>query len=506
MVTLFQKPRLSKVNARHLLDDLASSYTYSLEEAVLVELIANSLDAASKHIGITIDAQNGIITIEDDGNGMSLEGFEAYHDLAESRKVRGRGIGFAGLGAKLAHVVATKVVTETRTEGFRDASVWRFKGDDLEWKHARSRTLKSNGTKVTLHIRAERKSMLNTRVVRETIETHYRVLFDPFISQLYVWDSIYPQGIVFSINGEVISRIPLKESEDAQAVQELDIYTKGKKRIGRAVFVLSRQPLPEEKQGIAVATFGKIIKRDFLNLHPRQPERMTGWFESPRLVECLTLDKQDFLGSGRLGEKYRRIRRELQAACGAWLAEIGEARQPEERRRAPRLLEQETAKILRRIPQLRYLFAKQIKENVASFDPSGGAQASLAEIGQQIRGEEPGTNGGQGVPVHPGADEISAPMFNENGEIQARVRRRNVRGGPHIQRVSDRDRDEISWVEGDSVMINIGHSAYAKAESQRHLAYHERVAIYYALCLDAPVEADERLHLFNRVLTEWGKS
>ena len=40
MVSVFQRPQLSKVNARHLLDDLASSYTYALDEAVLVELIA----------------------------------------------------------------------------------------------------------------------------------------------------------------------------------------------------------------------------------------------------------------------------------------------------------------------------------------------------------------------------------------------------------------------------------------------------------------------------------
>jgi hypothetical protein len=32
----------SKINFRHLLDDLRDAYTYSIEEAVLVELVANS--------------------------------------------------------------------------------------------------------------------------------------------------------------------------------------------------------------------------------------------------------------------------------------------------------------------------------------------------------------------------------------------------------------------------------------------------------------------------------
>ena len=42
MVPLLRKHQISKVNARHLLDDLAASYSYSLNEAVLVELIANA--------------------------------------------------------------------------------------------------------------------------------------------------------------------------------------------------------------------------------------------------------------------------------------------------------------------------------------------------------------------------------------------------------------------------------------------------------------------------------
>lgn len=37
LVSLFQKRQLSKVNARHLLDDLASSYAHALDETVLVD-------------------------------------------------------------------------------------------------------------------------------------------------------------------------------------------------------------------------------------------------------------------------------------------------------------------------------------------------------------------------------------------------------------------------------------------------------------------------------------
>ena len=43
MVTLLRRTHTGRVNVRHLLDDLASGYSYSLEEAVIVELVANSL-------------------------------------------------------------------------------------------------------------------------------------------------------------------------------------------------------------------------------------------------------------------------------------------------------------------------------------------------------------------------------------------------------------------------------------------------------------------------------
>ena len=131
MVAFIQRPQTSKVNARHLLDDLASSYTYGLSEAVLVELVANSLDAKASNLWFSVNQKNGTLALEDDGQGMGPDEFQRYHDLAESQKVRGRGIGFAGLGANLAHQIAHRIVTETRFAGHRDASSWRFNGDDL---------------------------------------------------------------------------------------------------------------------------------------------------------------------------------------------------------------------------------------------------------------------------------------------------------------------------------------------------------------------------------------
>jgi hypothetical protein len=282
MVGLLQKRRISRVNARHLLDDLASSYTFAVEEAVLVELIANSLDAKSSEIHLTVNEKGRSLSIEDNGTGMSEEDFEKYHDLAESRKERGHGIGFAGLGGKLAHKVARKVITETQSATYHGASEWYFKGDDLEWTSRGSKALKHVGTRVTLHLEQTAQSMLGLDFVESVIRDHYGTLLDPFLSEIYQWESIYPNGVAFHINGQPLPRHPVVPNEAVELKKEVNVYSKGRKRrrIGRALFILLKEPIPEERQGITIATYGKTIKRDTLSAHPRHPDRVTGWFES----------------------------------------------------------------------------------------------------------------------------------------------------------------------------------------------------------------------------------
>ena len=64
--------------------------------------------------------------------------------------------------------------------------------------------------------------------------------------------------------------------------------------------VRDRGPLPEEQRGLAISTFGKVIKRgwDWLGLTPAAPDRVGGLVEVPALAECLTLNKADFIRVG----------------------------------------------------------------------------------------------------------------------------------------------------------------------------------------------------------------
>ena len=45
---------------------------------------------------------------------MRQTAIKDYHDIAATTKIKGKGIGFAGIGAKLSLLVAKSVITETK--------------------------------------------------------------------------------------------------------------------------------------------------------------------------------------------------------------------------------------------------------------------------------------------------------------------------------------------------------------------------------------------------------
>lgn len=103
----------STVNFQNLIRDLADMYPQEVDEVVVVELIANSLDARADRISLDYDSSTNVLVVTDNGRGMDSGQFEQYHDFAAGLKTRGSGIGFAGVGAKISFNVADRVITET---------------------------------------------------------------------------------------------------------------------------------------------------------------------------------------------------------------------------------------------------------------------------------------------------------------------------------------------------------------------------------------------------------
>ena len=59
----------SSVNFQNLIRDLADMYPREVDEVVIVELVANSLDAGANRISIDYDPAGKTLIISDDGPG-----------------------------------------------------------------------------------------------------------------------------------------------------------------------------------------------------------------------------------------------------------------------------------------------------------------------------------------------------------------------------------------------------------------------------------------------------
>jgi len=104
----------ARVNLKKLLEDLRDSYSLPIKEIIPTELIANALDSRASKIEIFLLPEKNQFLIRDNGQGMKRKAIKDYHDIAATTKIKGKGIGFAGIGAKLSLLVAKSVITETK--------------------------------------------------------------------------------------------------------------------------------------------------------------------------------------------------------------------------------------------------------------------------------------------------------------------------------------------------------------------------------------------------------
>jgi hypothetical protein len=103
----------TRVDLLHLLEDLRDAYPGSTEETILTEIAANALDSGAATITLASDPAAPALTIADDGRGMKRRELARYHDIASSTKTRGAGIGFAGVGIKIAQLVCAETVVQS---------------------------------------------------------------------------------------------------------------------------------------------------------------------------------------------------------------------------------------------------------------------------------------------------------------------------------------------------------------------------------------------------------
>jgi len=516
----------TRVDLQHLLEDLRDAYPGALEETILTEVVANSLDSGATCLRFTTDPALSTLTIVDDGSGMRRRDLVRYHDLAASTKTRGHGIGFAGVGIKLGLLVCEDVVTETRRGKEHVASRWYLAGrHKAPWKWIPpSGLVADHGTAVQLKLHNALSPLLDEGYLETTLRRQYQPLLESEFDEVLA--THYPKGFRFEVNGRVLERQPVQAVE----VSRLAVCL-ARKRKPAAVGYLARSesPFPEDQRGMAISTFGKVIKRgwDWLGVTPAAPDRMAGMIEAPALAEALTLNKGDFVRVGNRGALYLGYRKAIQEAVSQQLAQWGDIRELGDRagRRAVRPMERDLEAVLVDLAEEFPLLASLVERRAGGQKRLPIGQSNSTENGQGFLAASivSGTETVEEVAPPPemvhDSDEIPQPVDavpgaaihpgESSGGVAVvpgpRGRSRPGHYGLSIRFESHEGDPDLGRLVESTVVINDAHPAYRRAVASRSEGYHIALAVALALARLAVPPAEEH-EFVTAFLGCWGEA
>src|SRR5918992_2547232 len=189
----------TRVDLLHLLEDLRDAYPGSIEETILTEIMANSLDSGATQISFACDPAERTLTVTDNGRGMRRRELARFHDIAASTKSRGQGIGFAGVGIKLGLLVCEEVFAETRRRKTHVATAWHLASRyRAPWKWVPPAGLVvERGTAVRLKIQNALSPLLDPGFLENVIRRQFEPLLDDAFNEFLA--SYYPKGILIRL-------------------------------------------------------------------------------------------------------------------------------------------------------------------------------------------------------------------------------------------------------------------------------------------------------------------
>ena len=133
-----------KIDIFHALEDFLDAYD-NHAEMVVTEAVANAIDVNASKIDIIMKTDlddNKTIAFHNNGPPMNKTQFTEYHVIAKSNKSKGKGIGFAGIGAKVYLAAWNDTVIHTETTDGTNSF-----GSDM---YVKNRTLKASYIRPTL--------------------------------------------------------------------------------------------------------------------------------------------------------------------------------------------------------------------------------------------------------------------------------------------------------------------------------------------------------------------
>jgi len=507
----------SSINYENLIRDLAEMYPFDVPEVIIVELVANALDAGATRISIEYDPHDQTLIIEDNGQGMSASQFDEYHDFAAGLKARGTGIGFAGIGAKISFSIADRVITETRSDAFSGGSDWRlYSKNRLVWDDIQPVHLQDHGTRVEVRLRPDaRLPYATAQDLAELLRRHYLPLTDSSFLSLYQGMGLYSADLRFIVNGEVIE--PGRVTSDFGLSRVDEFHTRrGRKLLGYGVFGVAAQeyPIGPDAVGVMLCTHGKVIKIDLFNQFPASlGPRLFGVVEVPDLVKFLTTSKTDFNRRGKYRE-FERLYGPIRERFKAWLRDTGMEPIVLMGTAEARKLEREIRRMVEDVPELGAFFGFRVRKKSSARstgDPvrvQDGALSPKSLGGMQEASPVEQVSGEKVLGPLDSHERTGLAQIGEQEEVvPAGQRGGTVRRVPKIAFAEVPDRVDLAWIEGNTVVLNTGHPSYTRAHSNA-MARRLQSMLSIGSAIQRFLGSDSGIPdmmFVDRVMEAWGK-
>lgn len=453
----------TRINLKHLLEDIRDSYSLPIEESILTELIANSLDSRASQIDFFINPLEKKFTICDNGQGMKKDEVKKYHDIAATTKIRGKGIGFAGIGAKLSLLISKAVITETKGKyGARNATYWYLSDEKrAPWKFIpfSGKIASPRGTVITIELLNLKSPLLDFNFIKENIKKHfYPLLNSQFQNSILKY--IYKKGVDFFVNGE---KLELKNIDSQETSKTFRVFLgKRQKQLVGFGYLNKNKEQPSDFFGIGVSTYGKVIKQgwDWLGIFPKSVSQVYGLVEIPALSEILTTNKNDFLRDSASLKKYYRYRKAIQEAILPILDEFGEGVISFEKdltklKPLQRDIERTLRYILNDFPELTSLIGvrKIIKRTGPYPDLDANQIKILPADSEEIK-------------------ELKAQAKEEEKE-EGKTNTKKRKDGPRLTiSFEENSQPDLARIIKNTILINTSHPAYQKAKNENSESYH----------------------------------
>lgn len=444
---------------------------------VFIEAIANSVDAHAKEVQISLRQKQdgrGVLKISDNGDGMTEKILkENYHRFSVSSKEKseGQGIGFAGVGAKLALYFDKDTKVRTTTKSATGDQVlctlmgWNKASGKLEWDYTRE-------------YNADKEFLINKKhgtIYEVDLNKKLWVFFQSSHSNIIKkWYNSLLLGhynIDITVNGQKMDPRQIKIQTGMSFSKQIKVYGEDVKF---HFYILENgEDFDNDEKEMNFIVYGKFIKTDKINwggrIKPEYEDKIYTLVEADGLATELVFNKQNFRNRAK---KYIETKKKCETELNIWLNSVGALRETTDL--APTKKMRELSNLLSALLNNKDFkdfnpFLRRLNSPTLFEDPNGTKTGTLVN-GSQISTGTKGSGGeGGGTDVLGDDENNKVPVLDNEGDTSIEEHKRNRKDIAIIPQNEENNNSE-AWVDTarKAIIINEGHRFYKAAKESNN--------------------------------------